>query len=95
MADLETEKQAIDVAFAALAVAVSSYLAAGGQPELVGRWLLSHVAGIDQRISRVADRHTSLAVNDRQLRAVAFADVLQDENGRPLLDEDGETLIEE
>ena len=95
MADLITEKQAIDAAFATLAAAVGAYLTAGGQPELAGRWLLAHVAGIDARISRVADRHGNLAINDRALRAVSFETLLLDEDGLPLLDEDGASLFEE
>ncbi len=74
MADLSTEKAAVDTAFGTLAGAVGAYLTAGGQAELVGKWLIAHVAGIDGRISKVADRHANLAVNVRELRAVAFAD---------------------
>jgi hypothetical protein len=74
MAALDTEKAAVDAAFSTLAGAVSDYLIAGGQAELVGRWLIAHVAGIDGRISKVADRHGNLAINARELRALDFAD---------------------
>ncbi|QND57872.1 hypothetical protein [Mesorhizobium huakuii] len=84
----------MDTAFAGLAQAVVAYLGAGGQAELAGRWLLSHVAAIDPRISRFADYGANAAVNDRGLRGISFENTLLDEDGEPLLDEDGKTLSE-
>ncbi|QND57870.1 hypothetical protein [Mesorhizobium huakuii] len=74
MTDLSAQKAAVDAAFTTLSGAVSTYLAAGGAAETVGRGLIAHTAGIDPAISRVCDVHGNLAINDRPLRAVAFAD---------------------
>ncbi|TPJ46843.1 hypothetical protein [Mesorhizobium sp. B2-7-1] len=67
---LDSEKGAIDAAFDTLSAAVTAYIAAGGQPRLVGRWLVAHVANINPTISRDLDGYTGRGL---QLRAATFA----------------------
>lgn len=68
---LDSEKAAIDTAFGTLSTAVTAYIAAGGQPRLVGRWLVARAAEIDPTISRDIDGgHGGRGL---QLRAETFA----------------------
>ena len=73
MAALDSQKAAVDTAWAGLETAVSAFLAAGGSAESVGVWLLANVAGLDPAISRIADAHGNKAINNRALRAATFA----------------------